>query len=113
MKEFIIKHIPATIFTVITVILIPAIMIHYNLFATKPKLKFYLGNYYQLARTDEHVDSLSISYKGADIIKDSMNLALTKIRIANKGSKSIKPEDYTRSLGMIIQNCKIIDVGID
>ncbi|OFX49048.1 MAG: hypothetical protein A2046_14740 [Bacteroidetes bacterium GWA2_30_7] len=88
-------------------------MIHFNLFAPKPNLKFYLGDYYQLARTDKHIDSLSISYKCIDIVKDSMNLALTKIKIANKGSQSIKPNDYTRPLGMIISNCKIINVGVD
>ncbi len=114
MRQFIKKYLWATVGVIVTSVLIPAIFIRYNLFTPKPELKIYLAKTYdELAITEERIDSLSINYKGKDIIKDSLNLVLVKIRIANKGRACIKPDDYTRPLGLIISNCKIIDVQVD
>ena len=97
--------------TLISVIL--TIIFYFNPHNEKPKLKFYLGNSYTIARTEKKVDSVTIFYKNRNIAKDSMNLLMTRIRISNKG-REIKLDDYSaQPFGLKIYNCKIIDIKVD
>lgn len=113
MQNFIKKYWVTALVIIITSVIIPAVIIHYNLFAPKPLLKYYFRNSYDIARTDKIIDSLSIVYEGREISKDSMNLRETTIIIRNKGSVNIKKDDYTQRLGLKIRNCKIINAEVD
>lgn len=92
----------------LNIIIIPILIIHFT--ASKPELRFYAGNTYSIARTDDKVDSLAVIYRHHNIAKDSMNILWTTIDIENIGG-DIKESDYTSEpFGLKVKGCTIIAV---
>ena len=94
MKRILISNKVSLSFLIAIISVILSIIFYFNPHNEKPKLKFYLGNSYTVARTEKKVDSVAIIYKNRDIAKDSMNLLMTRIRISNK-RREIKLDDYS------------------
>jgi hypothetical protein len=115
LKDFIVKHNGIIGFIVGVFGTFFAIYVYYFPLNMQPKLKFFLGNQNYFARTDKKIDSLSITYKNRDIRKDSLNLLVTRIRIANKGRGDIQECCHYTSdtFGLRIYNCKIIGVEVE
>lgn len=80
---------------------------------SKADLKFFFQGSYNVVSTYWKVDSLSIFYQGRDVVKDSLNLMVERVKIINKGNEAVRLDDFgSEPLGIKILNCRIIHVQV-
>jgi hypothetical protein len=102
-------------YTIIIGILSPilGVLAYFFPWSSSPDLKFFFNKNFNIVSTYNKVDSLSIFFRGRDVVKDSLNLSIERIKIINKGNGDIRMNDFGLDpFGIKILNCKIINVVV-